>query len=246
MQKLNRLLLGLVLALALGAAAPVRAATPAAAGAGPHVVVNGQHLIALGHLGPHIHNNRLYAAVADFAWLTGATWNYNTHTGTLTINGKAISYDWTPAPHFHGDHLYAPVRVMAEAVRGTVQWDPASGTAYVIFAGKTPAQVLGLPRGVSRLTGVLPTIGERWGDPATMPFGPTYLVYGERVIGWEIHVSRAELDAGRSWPTFVLARTGNVDHAELHFQPNGHDGFAVPHYDLHAYTITVDQQRAIR
>ncbi len=36
-----------------------------------------------------------------------------------------------------------------------------------------------------------------------------------------------------------------VDHAEVTFMPDGHEGFEVPHWDMHLWFITHDEHMAI-
>lgn len=235
---------------ALGAALVLVAATAAAAPApvppGPMVTVNGQPLLTEGYRGPHIHNDRVFVPVADFAWLVGADWTWDAATGKLTFAGKDVTYDFQPAPHIHDDRVYAPVRVLAAMVGGKVQWIPNQSLVSIEVPGvETPAQKLGLPPGVGRLSGVVPAMGEHWADPRNLPLGPIYGVYNGKVIFWEFMISQEDFKAGKSFEALQLLKLQPVDHVDIQFLPNGHPGFEVPHYDIHAYFIPVEEQRAI-
>jgi hypothetical protein len=251
MMRLKSRLLGLGLIASVSGtalAAMVTTAEPAAsaAPAGPAVFVNGQMLISFGHRAPHIHNDRVYVAVADFAWLTGAPFQWDATTSSLTFNGKAVTYGWEPAPHIHDDTVYAPVRVLADLIGGTVAWDGARQAVSIEFAGQTPAQKLGLPRGYARATPVVPMMGEHWMNMLDPYMTPIYLVYNGKLIGWEVMPTQADLNAGKSWNDLGLVNTGPINHVDFSFVPNGHEGLPVPHYDVHAYTITPAEKQAIK
>lgn len=58
--------------------------------------------------------------------------------------------------------------------------------------------------------------------------------------------AQADLAAGRSWTGLDLTEgLPPVDHVDIQFVPNGHEGFEVPHYDIHAYFITPEEKRQI-
>ncbi len=227
-------------------AAPAPAPAPAAAPAGPAVLVNGQMLISFDHRAPHIHNDHVYAAVEDFAWLTGAEYAWDAAAATLTFNGKTVTYEFTPAPHIHEGTVYAPVRVLADLVGGTVTWNNELRAVSITFAGQTPAQKLGLPAGFARISPTVPAMGEHWADPTKGAFGPIYLVHQGKIIGWEVMPTLEQLNAGSNWNNLGLINVGPVDHVDFNFVPNGHDGLPVPHYDIHAYTITPEEKQAIK
>ncbi len=97
-------------------------------------------------------------------------------------------------------------------------------------------------------------MGEHWFDPAQMPLGPIYLVYKGEVIAIEYMWSEDMLQEV-SIPTpagpeelnvLVPLPVGvTVDHVDYAFMPHGHEGFEVPHHDLHLYFITQEEKAAI-
>lgn len=236
----------LLLTLALVLAVASMAAPAAAAGhEGPFVAVNGQPLLTEGYRGAHFHNNRVYVPVADFAWMVGADWNWDAAAGKLTFAGKEVTYDFQPAPHIHDERVYAPVRVLAGLAGGKVEWIADQRLVAIAISGQTPAQKLGLPPGVGRLTGVIPAMGEHWADPRHLPLGPIYGVYNGKVIFWEFMIAQEDFKAGKSFEALQLLKGQPVDHVDITFMPGGHPGFETPHYDIHAYFISVEEQKAI-
>lgn len=248
---MRRFVLVIAVAVILSAtlAAPTLAAssppaTPAAP-AGPFVVVNGQPLITIGYTAPHIHSDRVFVPVADFAWLVGAEFKWDADTQLLTFNGQAVTYDYSPAPHMHDGHVYAPVAALAPLADSKVTWVADQATVVVAFPGQTPAQKLGLPAGVTRVSGVVPAMGEHWADVRTLPFGPIYGVYNGKMIFWEFMISQADFTTGKNFDGLELLKLQPVDHVDIDFNPNGHEGYDIPHYDIHAYFISKAEQAAI-
>jgi hypothetical protein len=111
-----------------------------------------------------------------------------------------------------------------------------------------------LPQGAQKLSDVVPQMGEHWANPAQLPLGPIYLVYRGEVIGLEYmwtedmmqHLSiptpegTEELDALGPLPVGV-----KVDHVDVAFMEHGHEGFDVPHWDIHLYFVTQEEKAAI-
>ncbi len=111
-----------------------------------------------------------------------------------------------------------------------------------------------LPEGLMTEGGVVPGMGEHWFNPAQMPLGPIYLVYEGEVIGVEYMWSE-DMMQDVSIPTpagpvefkaLVPLPVGVVvDHATVTLMPLGHEGFEVPHSDIHMYFITQTEVAAI-
>ncbi|GBD40247.1 hypothetical protein HRbin38_00102 [bacterium HR38] len=101
------------------------------------------------------------------------------------------------------------------------------------------AKRLGLPEGTVQLTPCVPGMGEHWAKPSDLPFGPIYGVMGEKVVFVEIMVSQADFAAGKSWTEVLRPLKGHgIDHVDIEFLPKGHEGYEVPHYDIHAYFVS--------
>ncbi len=108
-----------------------------------------------------------------------------------------------------------------------------------------------LPEGAQQLTELVPTMGEHWADPAELPLGPIYLVHDGEVIGMEYMWSEemlqtVSLDTPEGLFEFFALQpldvSGTVDHMEVALMPDGHEGFEVPHWDLHLYFISAEEQ----
>ncbi|MFQ5917688.1 MAG: hypothetical protein ACE5I0_07755, partial [Candidatus Binatia bacterium] len=106
-----------------------------------------------------------------------------------------------------------------------------------------------LPQGVVKLTPSIPTMGEHWANPDDMPLGPIYLVYKGEVIGVEFMytqemLSEVKIPTPEGEETFSELANLEVNHAADHidvgFMPKGHEGFPVPHTDIHIWFISHD------
>ena len=111
-----------------------------------------------------------------------------------------------------------------------------------------------LPDGTQKLSDVIPAMGEHWANPAQLPLGPIYLVYKGEVIGIEYmwnddmlqEVSIPTPEGSEELMALVPLPVGVVvDHVDYAFMPHGHEGFEVPHSDIHMYFITQEEKAAV-
>jgi hypothetical protein len=104
-----------------------------------------------------------------------------------------------------------------------------------------------LPKEVVQISPVVPGMGEHWADPKTLPLGPIYCVYKGKVVCLEYMISQADFAAGKSWPTLTgLTDLPSINHLSVAFEPHGHEGFTVPHYDLHMYFLSPEQMAEVQ
>jgi hypothetical protein len=104
------------------------------------------------------------------------------------------------------------------------------------------------PPAVVQISPCVPHMGEHWANPTDLPTGPIYTVHNGRLISIEYMLTQADFAAGKSWSDLTFRYWGQelpIDHADIDFLPMGHDGFAVPHYDLHFYVVPHAEDRAI-
>lgn len=97
-----------------------------------------------------------------------------------------------------------------------------------------------LPPGTVQISPHIPGMGEHWANPKDLPLGPIYCVMHGRVVCAEFMIARADLEAGKSFERLRLGLHGKqppIDHVEFNFMPEGHEGFEVPHYDVHLYFV---------
>ncbi len=122
------------------------------------------------------------------------------------------------------------------------------------IACSSTAPKMELPEGAQKLTDVIPAMGEHWANPAQLPLGPIYLVHNGEVIGLE-YMWTEDMMQELSIPTpegpeeisalAPLPVGVTVDHVDVAFMHHGHEGFDVPHWDIHTYFITQEEKAAI-
>lgn len=104
-----------------------------------------------------------------------------------------------------------------------------------------------LPEGVVQLSPTVPGMGEHWGNPADMPLGPIYCVHEGKVVCLEFMIAQEEFTAGKSWPALAgMEGLPPVNHLNVGFEPSGHEGFKVPHYDLHLYFLSPEEMAKVQ
>jgi hypothetical protein len=107
------------------------------------------------------------------------------------------------------------------------------------------AAQLGLPKGVIQLSPCERGMGEHWANPENMPLGPIYGVVGDEVVFVELMPAQADFAEGKSWTEVLVPPVGKViDHVDFDYLPQGHQGYEVPHYDIHAYFVPHDEHLA--
>lgn len=106
-----------------------------------------------------------------------------------------------------------------------------------------------MPAGTVQVSPVVPGMGEHWAEPADLPFGPIYGKFGDKLVFIEWMISQDDFEAGKSW-TGLWSKNGEemppVDHIDIEFQPTGHEGFEVPHYDIHVYFVSHEEHMAYK
>lgn len=106
-----------------------------------------------------------------------------------------------------------------------------------------------LPKDVVAVSGVVPTMGEHWANPKDLPLGPIYGVSNGKVIFLEFMIDQASFNSGKSFLE-LASKAGialpAVDHVDFNFEPNGHEGYDVPHYDVHMYFVPHAEHMAIK
>ncbi len=121
-------------------------------------------------------------------------------------------------------------------------------------ACSSAAPKMELPEGVQKLSDVVPAMGEHWANPAQLPLGPIYLVHKGEVVGIEYmwtedmmqEVSIPTPAGPEEFKALVPLPVGvKVDHVDMAFMEHGHEGFDVPHSDMHLYFITQAEKAAI-
>lgn len=119
---------------------------------------------------------------------------------------------------------------------------PEGPTPEQLEAMAERAAELGLPEGVVQLTPCVPGMGEHWARPDDMPLGPIYGVMGDEVVFVELMPSQQAFIDGESWLETLVPIAGYaIDHVDFEFVSHGHEGYEIPHYDIHAYFVGHDE-----
>jgi len=109
---------------------------------------------------------------------------------------------------------------------------------YKMIMTPGPAHPAGLPAGAESFLGCIPTMGYHYGNPKDMPFGPFYGWYDGKPTFTEIMVDAKVFAKGASWDEQLKPLPGyHIDHVDIWYEPHGHPGYPIPHYDLHAWYI---------
>lgn len=103
----------------------------------------------------------------------------------------------------------------------------------------------GLPKDVVMVSPCIATMGEHWVNLKNMPTGPIYGTYQGKPVFTEIMVTLDQLKKGFSWADIRALPGYTIDHVDVAFEPHGHEGLPVPHYDVHAYYVTPTLQAKI-
>ncbi|WP_222708667.1 hypothetical protein [Paenibacillus sp. N3.4] len=126
---------------------------------------------------------------------------------------------------------------MADAVHAQqVSWDAKQGV-----------YVLALPEGTIKITDSVPAMGEHWANPQAgdLPTGPIYGVHDGKLVFLEYMIAQDDFIKGVNHinlPGMKGVPSPAVVQVDIEFQVHGHEGFEVPHYDIHSYFITDEEQ----
>jgi hypothetical protein len=153
-----------------------------------------------------------------------------------TVAGKTLSNI-----HMIEGEPTASVRDLANAIGATnVSWDQEKKEAYVLV----------LPKGTIQLEPhVVPAMGEHWANPAELPLGPIYGVYKGKLVFLEYMVAQEDFAKGKNYVNIAGMKglpSPSVVQTDIEYQAHGHPGFEIPHFDIHAYFITDEEQQAIK
>lgn len=103
----------------------------------------------------------------------------------------------------------------------------------------------GIPKDAVMLSPCVQSMGQHWAALKDMPMGPIYGVYQGKPVFSEIMVTKAQFDKGFSYDNLHALPGYKIDHVNVNYEPNGHEGLPVPHYDIHAFYISYAAQSKI-
>jgi hypothetical protein len=118
----------------------------------------------------------------------------------------------------------------------------AAGSAFAQDVYDALPSVGILPKDVVQESPIVPAMGAHWVKKADWPLGPIYCVYKGKIVCLEFMMSQEDFIAGKSWPALPgLAALPPVNHVSVGFEPKGHPGFEIPHYDIHMYFLSPEE-----
>lgn len=97
----------------------------------------------------------------------------------------------------------------------------------------------GIPSGAVMLSPCVATMGFHWASLKDMPFGPIYGVMNGKPVFTEVMIDQKLFAAGKSWDELLKPLPGyRINHVDIDFEPHGHPGYPIPHYDVHGYYVS--------
>jgi|SRR5580704_10453670 hypothetical protein len=121
----------------------------------------------------------------------------------------------------------------------------AAAPAQPMLPPQPKVRPAGIPENALLVSPCIATMGEHWADLKELPLGPIYGVWQNKPVFTEIMVSVKQLQQGFSYANIHALPGYTIDHIDVSFEPNGHEGFPVPHYDIHAYYVSPAVQATI-
>jgi hypothetical protein len=105
----------------------------------------------------------------------------------------------------------------------------------------------GIPDGFMMVSPCVQRMGEHWANLSskTALTGPIYGTYQGKPIFTEIMVTQEQLQKGFTYMNLKPLPGYSIDHVDFEFEPQGHEGMPFPHYDVHAFYITAQQEAQI-
>lgn len=102
----------------------------------------------------------------------------------------------------------------------------------------------GMPAEYLLVSPCIASMGEHWANVHDMN-SPIYGTWQGKVIFTELMVPVSQLDQGFSYANLHALPGYTIDHVDFKYEPKGHAGMEVPHYDLHAYYVSPAVQATI-
>ncbi|HZZ00055.1 MAG TPA: hypothetical protein VFE36_10810 [Candidatus Baltobacteraceae bacterium] len=127
-----------------------------------------------------------------------------------------------------------PIVVSAAPVAGGMQLPP-----------QPKVRPAGMPKDAVMVSPCVATMGEHWIDLRNAPLGPIYGTWQGKLVFTEIMVTVKQLQEGFSYANIRALPGYTIDHVDFKFEPNGHAGLPVPHYDVHAYYVSPAEEANI-
>jgi len=143
--------------------------------------------------------------------------------------------------------IVAEVNDLAKVIDATQVKKSKDGSIYFLV----------LPKGTVQITPVVPQMGEHWTNPQEdilimenddPVYKTIYGVYNGKLVFIEQMISQKYFIEGKSFVNFAGMKglpSPAIDHSNIEFVSSGHEGYTMPHYDIHHYFITPEEQEKI-
>ena len=121
----------------------------------------------------------------------------------------------------------------------------AADQSHLTLPPQPAVHPAGIPSDAVLVSPCVATMGEHWIALKDAPTGPIYGVWKGKPVFTEIMVTLDQLNKGFSYADIHALPGYTIDHVDFEFEPNGHAGLPVPHYDVHAYYVSPAVQATI-
>lgn len=196
------------------------------------VLVNGVEVKSAAN---HMQPSKLYVSVEAYADLFSYEYTLASDKKSVTFNGKKI----TNIKLVKGEPT-AWIQDLGKAVGAQkITWDGKNQEAYVLVLPKGTIQIEKL---------VVPAMGEHWANPQELPNGPIYGVHEGKLVFIEYMIAQDDFVKGKNHTTLGGMKglpSPSIVQTDIEYQPQGHPGFEVPHFDIHSYFISDEDQHKI-
>jgi hypothetical protein len=135
--------------------------------------------------------------------------------------------------------------VYALVFTGASQCVAAADAAPMQLPPQPTVHPAGIPVNAVLVSPCIATMGEHWVELKNAPMGPIYGVWQGKPVFTELMVTLDQLQRGFSYANIRALPGYTIDHVDFEFEPNGHEGLPVPHYDVHAYYVSPQVQATI-
>ncbi|MBO9600472.1 MAG: hypothetical protein J7559_21955 [Cohnella sp.] len=202
---------------------------------GLSVLVNGVEVVS--SLNHQTSEGKTYVSVKAFAELFSLPYTVSNENKSVVFNGATISNI-----RMKQNEPTAWIRDLSNVVHAQqISWDEANQEVYV----------LALPEGSVKITESVPAMGEHWANPQAgdLPVGPIYGVHDGKLVFLEYMIAQDDFVKGVNHENLAGMKgvpSPAVVQMDIEYQKQGHEGFEVPHYDIHAYFISDEEQHEIK
>lgn len=205
---------------------------------GPKVEINGVEVYS-----PisYTVNGKTWVDVDAFFHVLKASYKLDKHGKKLIFKNETIPVK------YHKNGVVAEVKNLAEVIDATQINEDKYGSIYILV----------LPEETVQISPVVPQMGEHWTNPQEdilimenddPVFKTIYGVYKGKLVFIEQMISQKYFKEGKSFVNFAGMKglpSPSIDHTNFEFIPSGHEGYTMPHYDIHHYFITPEEQEKI-